>query len=41
MMAQFTEVLFAQPKQRRAVELSVAAHVIIRVRMQFLAVLGL
>ena len=39
MMAQLAEVALAQAKQRRAVELGVAAHVVIGVRMKFIAVL--
>src|SRR6266702_1030234 len=38
-MAQLAEVALAQPEQRGAVELRVAPDVVVRVRMEFLAVL--
>ena len=38
-MANLAEVTFAQPEQRRSIKFRVAAHVVVRVRMQRLAVL--
>src|SRR5215813_9388185 len=38
MVTNFAEVLFAQAKERRTVEFSIAADVIVRVRMQLLTV---
>ena len=37
-MTYLSEILFAKPEQRGAVEFRVAAHVVIRVRMQLLAI---
>ena len=39
-MRQLAEVTLAQPEERRAVELGVAADVVVRVRVQRLAVLS-
>ena len=39
MVAQFAEILFAQTEQSSAVKLRVAAHVIVGVRVEILAVL--
>src|SRR5215467_1936471 len=38
-VAQFAEIFLSQAEQRRAIELCVAAYVIVRVRMKFLAIL--
>ena len=37
-MSQLAEILFAQPEQRRAIELSISADIIVRVRVERLAV---
>src|SRR6202795_2780067 len=39
MVAQFAEIFFAQTEQSSTVKLGVAAHVVVSVRMQFLAIL--